>query len=139
MYAEPELSCTYCCHPEQAEGFAAPLHADELKVLLFICSEKTLATPDCGLEQFDPKVVPVSLVTPDTVGKEPVAVDKVPDVATTSWSVPFPTSCGLVRPEGRWGRFGAVTHWTSDQEVLGWCASKQPCLGKGVAAISFRQ
>src|SRR5947207_7321545 len=82
-----------------------------------------LATFGTGLVQPLPNVVPVSLVTPVTLSKEPVAEDMRFGAATVAAkSVPFPTWLGFS---------GGFSHETSSHAVAGYVALKHPFLGSG--------
>jgi hypothetical protein len=128
MYAERKagvLEYMNCSHPWHAAGTAAPLQAGTLlvlskKVFALSWSEKMLATPETGLVQLEPNVVPVSLVMPVTVSKEPIAWDMTPVGAWAETSLPLPTAfMGREPNRGPCGLGGGVVHGTSRQSVFG--------------------
>jgi hypothetical protein len=81
------LECTNCSQPLQVAGYAAPLQAVVLvKKLELSWSEKALAPTG-----------PLSLVTPVTLSKDPIAVEMRSD-ARAEASLPLPTMSG--RPPG---------------------------------------
>ena len=73
-----------CSQPWQAVGLAAPLQAGTLlwsfvNGFVLSWSAKTLGTFETGFEQFAPNVVPVSLITPVALSKDPSAEEMVLD------------------------------------------------------------
>src|SRR5258708_6688203 len=77
---EPGLEKMNCSQPWQP---ACPAQIGLLKGALFSCKEEEFATPP-----------PVSLVTPETVGNEPVAAFRTPDTPAEK-SMPLPTMSGV--------------------------------------------
>src|SRR5437868_1562545 len=126
MNATPELENANCCHPSHvlnglpwrhcwhADGSAArsQLQAEVVKKFVFSWSENVLATAG-GF----PPTLPLSLVTPVTLSKDPVAVDMVP-VALAIQSTSLPTVSERAPRTGGYGRGGAVVHGTSCHSVL---------------------
>jgi hypothetical protein len=131
-----------CCQPWQAVGFAAPLQAGTLlwsfvKKFVLSWSEKTLGTFGTGAEQFGPNVVPVSLVTPVTLWKDPSAEDTVPD-GFAAKSLPLPTISGRGPLAGGCGLGGGVVHGISCHSLLGNVDLKHPCFGRGTRDMVAR-
>src|ERR1700722_5269774 len=83
-------------------------------------------------------LVPVSLVTPVTLSKEPTASDMWP-VTWAETSLPLPTVSGRGPRAGRYGIAGAVVHGTSCHSVLGYDDVKHPFFGGGTCAMPARQ
>jgi hypothetical protein len=128
MKALPELEYTNCCQPRQVDGLPAPLQAEVMKKLELSWSENSL-TPFGS----------VTLVTPVTLSKDPMASDMWP-VTWAETSVPLPIWSGRRPPlAGGYGRAGAVVHGTSCHSVLGYEDVKHPFLGAGTRAIPLRQ
>ena len=114
MYASlPALSNTNCCQPKHSDGYIAPLHVEVAKKFELSWSEKMLAcvVPVYGL-------IPVSLVTPVTLSKDPTAIDILNGVSAET-SAPLPTMAGLGPRAGINGIAGAVVHGTSRHTLLG--------------------
>jgi hypothetical protein len=102
------LECTNCSQPLQVAGYAEPLQAVVLvKKLELSWSEKALAPAG-----------PLSLVTPVTLSKDPIAVEMRSDTRAEA-SLPLPTMSGRGPLAGGNGRFGGVTQGTSCQPVFG--------------------
>ncbi|WGJ15797.1 hypothetical protein QEV83_05935 [Methylocapsa sp. D3K7] len=114
-----------CSHPWHAAGTAAPLQAGTLPLLFvkkFVLSwsEKMLGTPETGLVHPLLHVVPVSLVTPVTVSKEPIDWDMKPLGAWAETSLPLPMTWGDESPRrGPCGLGGGVVHGTSCHPLFG--------------------
>src|SRR5258708_5165252 len=82
------LEYTNCCQPWHCDGFAVPLQAEVVKKFALSCSEKVSG---CGGGL--PTTFPLSLVTPVTLSKDPMASEMWP-VTTAETSLPLPTGRG---------------------------------------------
>src|SRR5208282_128519 len=129
-----ELLKTNCCQPWQADGFAAPLQAEVVKVFALSWSEKLLAT-----SRGTPPTYPLSLVTPATLSKDPTASDMEPDDTWAAKSLPLPTVSGRRPRAGGYGCSGGVAHGTSCHSVFGYVALKHPFFGMGARDMDARQ
>src|SRR5580704_14663734 len=79
-------------------------------------------------------LVPVSLVMPVTLSKDPTASDMWP-VTWAETSLPLPTVSGRRPRAGGYGTAGAVVHGTSCHWVLGYEDVKHPLCGWGTCAM----
>jgi hypothetical protein len=85
MNATPEFEYTNCCQPWQADGLAAPLQVEVVKKFELSWREKVSG---CGCPI--PSTSPLSLVTPVTLSKDPMASEMWP-VTWAETSLPAPT------------------------------------------------
>jgi hypothetical protein len=83
-------------------------------------------------------LIPVSLVTPVTLSKDPTAMDMWP-VTWAETSLPLPTVFGQDPHSGGNGIAGGVVDRTSCPSVLGWEDVKHPVFGWGTCAMPARQ
>jgi len=80
----------------------------------------------------------LTLVTPVTESKEPIAVDMNPVGAWAEISLPAPTTNGRGPRLGGMGMGGAVEHGTSCHSVFGYSEVKHPALGAGKCGMASR-
>src|SRR6266849_2777082 len=92
MNAKPELEYTNCCQPWHADGIAAPLQVEVVKKFELSWREKVSG---CG--GGNPSTFPLSLVTPVTLSKDPMASEMWP-VTWAETSLPLPTMSGRRPP-----------------------------------------
>src|SRR6266446_5621924 len=128
MNATPELEYTNCCQPRHVDGFGEALHVEVVKKFALSWSEKAL-TPFGS----------VTLVTPVTLSKDPMASDMWP-VTWAETSMPLPIWSGRPPPRaGGYGRAGAVVHGTSCHSAFGYEDVKHPFFGRGTRAMPLCQ
>jgi hypothetical protein len=128
MNATPEFEYTNCCQPEHADGMAAPLQAGVVNKFALSWSEKLLKP-----------LGSVTLVTPVTLSKDPMASDIWP-VTLVETSLPLPTVSDRRPPRaGGYGRAGAVVQGSSRHSVVGYEEVKHPFFGRGTRSMPLRQ
>src|SRR5215831_9992609 len=128
MNATPVLEYTNCCQPRHADAFGEALHVEVVKKFALSWSEKPLTPP--GL---------LTLVTPVTLSKDPMASDMWP-VTWAETSMPLPIWSARPPPRaGGYGIAGAVVHGTSCHSVLGYEDVKHPFFGRGTRAMPLCQ
>ena len=81
----------------------------------------------------------ISLVTPKTLGNDPIASLMWLDDDCAAKSLPFPTVAWGLGSVPDWSRRGASTHGTLTHSVPGYSAWKHPRLGKGFRDMDARQ